>query len=202
MGAHDVAHWVERFSYAAVVLLCWLCGMGAPLSEDVIILLGGALVARQGATFAGMALSAFVGQLGGDLILFSIGRHFGSRALRLTAIRRVVSPERLTRVTERFKRRGNGWVVAARFLPGFRAPTFLTAGITGFPPARFLGLDALAASVCAPFVTYLGFRFGLPVLGVLQRSSRALLGALAVGLLLFWGARRWRVARTLRRAVS
>jgi membrane protein DedA with SNARE-associated domain len=201
MGPQDVAHWVEHYSYFAVVLLCWLCGVGAPLSEDVVILLGGALVAKGRAVFSLMALSAFVGQLGGDFLLYTMGRHFGTRALRFPLIRRLITPERLARVSERFKRQGSGWVMAARFLPGLRAPTFLVAGISHFPRGRFVWLDAVAASVCAPLVTYLGFRFGLAVLGVFHRTSSTVLIGVALGLLLLWSARRWRSARALHRAV-
>ena len=139
-----VGHVIEQFSYPAVILLCWACGLGAPLSEDLILLFGGALVAR-GASFPLMALSAFVGQLGGDLMLFSIGRRWGPAAFRLPGLRSWFTPERLAALEAKFARQG-GWLIAvARFLPGMRTPTYLVSGLSQYPRSRFLAVDGLAA---------------------------------------------------------
>jgi membrane protein DedA with SNARE-associated domain len=194
---HDLGHVIEQFSYPAVVLLCWACGLGAPLSEDLIILAGGALVAR-GASFPLMALSAFIGQLGGDFLLFSMGRRWGPKALNLPGLKSLMTPERVRRMEERFAKQGNLLVVLARFMPGMRTPTYLIAGLSQWPQGRFLGVDTVAAAVSAPLVTYLGYRFGPPLFQLVQPIARgAGLTFVALGLA-FYLARRWRIARALR----
>ena len=74
----QVVEWVAAFSYPAVILLLVLCGLGVPLSEELIVITGGLVVARSGGSLPGMMLAAYVGMLIGDSLLFRIGRPRGS----------------------------------------------------------------------------------------------------------------------------
>ena len=46
----QVVEWVAAFSYPAVILLLVLCGLGVPLSEELIVITGGLVVARSSRT--------------------------------------------------------------------------------------------------------------------------------------------------------
>ena len=76
----QVVEWVAAFSYPAVLLLLVLCGVGAPLSEELIVIAGGLVVARSSASLPGMMVAAYVGMLIGDSLLFA-SAHAGPRAL-------------------------------------------------------------------------------------------------------------------------
>jgi membrane protein DedA with SNARE-associated domain len=176
----DVSSLIGSFSYLAVFGLLLLCGVGVPLSEDVIILTGGALVSQTGGSLALMIATAWVGELTGDWLLYRIGRSLGRRALDSRRFARVLTPARVGVVERHFKERGAWTIFVARFLPGLRAPTFLISGMTGFPQRKFLFADAAAAAITAPLVTYLGFRFGMAVQKDLRRAGHILLGCVAV----------------------
>jgi membrane-associated protein len=181
----QVVEWVAAFSYPAVVLLLVLCGLGVPLSEELIVITGGLVVARSGASLPGMMLAAYVGMLIGDSLLFRIGRTLGPRALAQRHLQRVVTPARQERLRALFARHGGWALFFGRFLPGVRASMLLLAGASGFPVRRFLLADAPAALITAPLLTWLGYRFGSGVLARVEGSLRGLLlGALALALLL------------------
>ncbi|MCI0572855.1 MAG: DedA family protein [Myxococcaceae bacterium] len=191
----QVAAWVASFPYPAVFLLLVACGMGAPLSEDLILVTGGLVAARGHALLAGMALAGWIGTVCGDLLLFRMGRAVGAGLLARPRLQRILTPERVLRVQTQLARRGAVTVFAVRFLPGLRVPTYLLAGASRFPLRRFVLADALGALVTAPLLTYLGFRFGRDVLGPVRGGLRWVLGAAVVTalLLLAWrGIRHWR----------
>jgi membrane-associated protein len=179
----QLALWVTGFSYPAVFLLLVLCGVGAPLSEELIVLTGGLVVARSGASLSIMALAAYLGILAGDSALYRLGRSLGPRVFAHPRLAKMLTPERIGLLQKLFARRGAVAVFLARFLPGLRAPAFLLAGATGVPYRRFLLADGAAAWIPALGMTWLGFRFGTRVLQEVQGALRwVLLVAVVVGL--------------------
>jgi membrane-associated protein len=179
----QVVEWVAAFSYPAVLLLLVLCGVGVPLSEELIVITGGLVVARSGASLPGMMLAAYVGMLLGDSLLFRIGRTLGPRALAQPRLQRFLTPARHAQLQGVYTRHGAWALFLGRFLPGVRASGLLLAGASGFPVLRFLLADASAALIAAPLLTWLGYRFGSDVLAHVQGSLRwALLAALGLAL--------------------
>ncbi len=178
----QVVAWIGAFSYPAVVLLLVLCGLGAPLSEELIVITGGLVAAESGASLPLMMGAAYVGTVAGDSLLFHFGRSLGPRLLAHPRLSRVLTPARVLFLQARFARHGALTVLLARLLPGLRAPSFLLAGATGFSFRRFLLADGLGALLTAPLVTWLGFRFGPSVLAQVRGGLRWLVaGALVVG---------------------
>ncbi|MGQ0505501.1 MAG: DedA family protein [Myxococcaceae bacterium] len=205
MGEEQILIWLETFSYPAVFVLLLACGMGAPLSEDLIVLCGGILAAKGGAHLPAMMVVAWVGVVAGDSLLYRIGKKLGPKAVAHHRLSKLLTPSRVAWVEGHFARHGVATIFFARFLPGVRAPTFLIAGMGGVPYARFVTADALAAAVIAPTFTFLGYHFGLAALAEIRRASFWLLIAVATGVSIFVGTRwliRWRKARALERALS
>lgn len=179
----QVALWIAGFSYPAVFLLLVLCGVGAPLSEELVVITGGLVVAHSGASLPLMALAAYLGIVAGDSALYRIGRSLGPKVFSHPRLSKMLTPARIAFLQKLVVRRGGGAVFLARFLPGLRAPAFLLAGATGLPYRRFLLADAAAAWIPAGGMTWLGFRFGPQVLADVQGGLRwLLLSAVTVGL--------------------
>lgn len=172
--------WIGAFSYPAVFLLLLACGLGAPLSEDLILVTGGMVVSQSRANLGLMMAVAWLGVVGGDFLLYRVGHALGPRVYSRAPFNKVLTPERVARVQTAFARHGGKTVFIARFTPGFRAPTFLMAGVGGFPLRRFLLADGLAAMITAPLLTWLGHRFGRAVLSDLELASKWILVAAAV----------------------
>ena len=89
----------------------------------------------------------------------------------------------LERASGTLERRGALVVLTARYVPLGRVAVNLTAGATGFPPRRFLGLAALAAATWAVWSVAVGalaghWLHGNPLLG----SAAGIALALVLGL--------------------
>jgi membrane protein DedA with SNARE-associated domain len=204
MIAHWVAIWIGRFSYPAVFLLLLSAGLGVPISEDLVVLTGGTVIARTHGSLVLMIAVVYLGKLSGDFCLFRIGWRLGPHAVESRHFKRMLTPDRVAKVDRFFGRYGVGAVILARFLPGLRAPTYLVAGISRFSPWKFVAADGLAALVSAPLVTWLGYHFGDRALEWMEHSGRwmalaggaVVLAALAVGI---WWHRRKRPRASLTR---
>lgn len=175
--------WMEAFSYPAVVGLLLACGVGAPLSEDLILVTAGFLVSQTGGHLLIMMAVGWVGVVCGDLMLFTIGRRLGPRLRRHRRLGPLLATPRAQRIASQLERRGWTTIFGARFLPGFRLPTFLLAGVGGVPLRHFVLADGVGAAITAPLMVFLGHRFGLKVLDDIALGGRWIVAVVIVGIL-------------------
>jgi membrane protein DedA with SNARE-associated domain len=162
----------------------------------VVLISGGFLVYLGYTSFLPTVVTAFFGVILGDLMIFSIGRRWGTGAVTRGVLGRLFSPRRLHRVQDYFQRYGNRTILLARFFfAGLRATTYLLAGSMRMPFRHFLITDLLAAIVSVPLLTSLGYIFGSEIEWLLKtvRLVEGILIALAVAailLLYLWRRRR------------
>lgn len=183
VGADQLAAWVAQFSYPAVFALLVACGLGAPISEELVLITGGLVVAHGHGHLAWMLAIGYVGVLAGDLLLYRIGKRVGPAALQNKRLKKILSPKRVAWIEGHFRRHGAKTLFTARFLPGLRAATYLVAGISRFSTRKFIVADALAALISAPLLVLLGFKFGVAVLHEVKLASRWILLGAAIALL-------------------
>ena len=135
--------------------------MSTFLSEDLTCVAAG-ILAGQGRLQLPTALAGcYAGIVIGDGLLWLLGRSFGRQALTLPVLRRVATPDKIARAERWFRRNGLLVVLASRFLPGTRFPTFLCAGMLGTGAKPFMLLALSAGLVWTPFLVWLGMNFGL-----------------------------------------
>src|SRR5690606_4047889 len=97
------------------------------------------------------ALSAVMfGVMLGDSVMFLLGQRWGNHVFEHRMARKLVTPERHRKIVEYFGRYGAWIIFAARFLPGLRAPLFLTAGSMKVPFWVFFLMDGAAALLSIP----------------------------------------------------
>ena len=145
-----VAELIERFTYAGIFLVLFVAGLGAPIPEEAPILAAGILASQQVIRWWLALIVCFVGVLSGDIVLYWVGHHWGERIMDWRFTRFVLTPEREKTVVEAYHRHGVKIVFTARFVAGFRAAAFLTAGIVRIPFWKFLLVDGIAALVGVP----------------------------------------------------
>ena len=145
--------------YMLLFFLLFLCGLGFPMAEELVLLAGGVLVASGTLNPVIMFLSIFLGVMVGDVLLFWLGRGFATRLTTSVYFTRWFSPKRLAKGAVFFDRHGSTTVFLARFVPGLRAPTFLLAGTMQMAPWRFVLMDTLAACIFVPLVCWIGYLF-------------------------------------------
>jgi len=193
-----VAALLAHYSYLGVLGLLCAAGVGAPVSEDLVLLGGGMVIAQSRGSLPLMILCGWLGVVVGDAMLFRIGRHLGPRAARQRHLAKVLTPARVERVRSYYRRYGALTVVAVRFVPGLRATTILMAGSSGLSFRKFVAADGAAAMVTAPLLVWLGFRFGAIALRDVTRVGRVLLIAAVVAVIALIAARavrQWRGRR-------
>jgi membrane protein DedA with SNARE-associated domain len=170
---------IRRFSYGAIILILLLCGLGLPLPEEVPILASGVL-AGMGHMHAWPALIALmVGVMLGDSAMFLLGRRWGSHLFEHRFARRMLTRERQARIAEAFAKYGALVIFVARFLPGLRAPLFLTAGSMRVKFITFFTMDGLAALLSVPISFWVAYVFTDRLQEMLDLSHRVLYWVLA-----------------------
>ncbi len=150
----------SEFGYLAPFTVLVLCGFGFPLPEEVTMLGSGFLLYQGRVEAAAIVGVCFTATLIGDSVPYWIGRTFGRKALGIKPMRRVLHPERLSNIEQRFRRNETRAVFVCRFLPGLRLPAWFTAGTLGMGYARFLAVDAAGAAIMTPLFIWLGFTSG------------------------------------------
>jgi membrane protein DedA with SNARE-associated domain len=144
--------------HVAVFVVLLVCGFGVPIPEDITLVAGGIIAGLGYADVRIMCVVALVGVLLGDSVMFLGGRVFGERALKSRWVRHLLTPRRVAKVRSLYAHYGNRVMFVARFLPGLRAPVFLSAGMSRRVPfRRFLLLDGFAALISVPLWVHLGY---------------------------------------------
>ena len=170
-------------AYATIFSVLFACGVGVPIPEDITIVTAGYLAYSENIELPWAIVVCFFGVLSGDFILFSLGRIFGRHFLDLPGVRFIMTPERVALAQEKLKNNEKKVCFIARFLAGFRAPIYLSAGMLGVRPVVFVSLDSLAAAISVPLLTYLGYYFGDEIdvgLHYIRRAERYIMITLAV----------------------
>jgi membrane protein DedA with SNARE-associated domain len=132
-------------AYTVILGLLLICGLGVPIPEDITLIGAGILAALGAISLPGALVAGLFGVLIGDAILFTLGRKYGRRAFELPGFRRIFTPHRVALAEKKIINNSQFICFTARFLPGLRAPIYLTAGVMGVKPSTFYLLDGIAA---------------------------------------------------------
>jgi membrane protein DedA with SNARE-associated domain len=191
---------VAPVAYPALVVLLLGCGVGLPLSEDVILVVAGYLVGRGFTNPWWTFVVCYPCVVAGDVLLYEGGRRLGNWPWAQKHLKGILTPRRRRVAEKLFARWGVLTVAVARQVIGLRSPTFVFAGVSRMPRVEFIVTDSLAALVAVPLFMVIGDLMGrrLGRLGGngLHWAELSLVGAALVGGGLYLGVRalvhRWR----------
>lgn len=203
----SIVQTIADYPYLGVVLFFLICGLGAPLPEELVLIAGGYICAKfpDKAQVGWMMAWCGASILAFDLLPFILGRVFGARIMRLRFLRFTFTRKRLAQFDRWFRRRGDLVIFLARFLAGIRVIAFFTAGTMKMRWSRFLLLDGLGIVIIVPLMVWLGYSgAGVidEVIAQVQAVERGILWLVGGGALLaflwfgFW--RRGRRRRSYR----
>jgi membrane protein DedA with SNARE-associated domain len=148
--------------------------------EDVTTI-AAAFLAATGVVAPIVALSAlFVGIFLGDLGLYGLGAAARTRSWA----RKLIGERRMAKGRDWLKRRYVPALIGARFMPGFRLPTYAASGFLKLPFWPFAGVAAGAGMAWTTLVFSLVFFFGVMIVEGLG-PWRWLLASLLLALVLF-----------------
>ncbi|MEO8140311.1 MAG: VTT domain-containing protein, partial [Gemmatimonadota bacterium] len=122
---------LARYGLIALFLL-------ATVEGDVSLIVGGVLAHLGILPLVGVMIAGALGNLGGDLVWFWLGRRHSER-IRATKFYRAVGPR-----IERLTRRLGAWqLLVSRVIYGTRNASMLFWGQNGLAPLRFILIDGL-----------------------------------------------------------
>jgi len=195
---HTLAKLLVQYTYPAILVLLSAAGLGVPISEDLVLLIAGALASQGVTQYVPTMLTGYMGVILGDALIYHWGKKLGPKAYEHRHVRKVISPERAEKLRTHFARHGFWTVVVGRHTPGLRAPIFFLAGASGVSFPKFLLADLLSAAVTVPLVVMLGYLFGEhldDIRRLLHRVHWAILAAALVGAGVWWFLRKRRLRR-------
>lgn len=182
------------FIYVFIFFGLFAGGLGAPIPEDLLLLLGGFL---SWAGYTNLYLTIIIcvaGALVGDYLVFYIGRKWGAEILSHPRFRRWLTQRRLAKIHDYFDDYGGKTVFFARFFAGFRMAVYLVAGAIRMNARRFVMTDMCGAVLSVPLVTLLGYFLSGRIDALLRtiHGARIVASALmVVAVLGFLAYRRW-----------
>lgn len=156
----EVTALVDHFPYVGIFALLILGGIGLPFPEDATLILSGFLVAHGAITPLPTFLTVYAGLLVSDFFLYLVGKKYGRMVVEHKRFQKIISPDRLSKLEEKFKK-GDVWVILiGRHFLGLRAQIFLAAGVMRMPTIKFLMTDAATALLTIAFMGGMGYAGG------------------------------------------
>jgi len=156
----QIEQWIAAGGYVVLFGLLFACGLGLPLPEDIPLIIAGALSATGKMNLVIASICAWCGIIGGDIVLYHLGKKFGLEITRVPFVGKHLTKARIERAEMFFERYGI-WVVAiGRLFAGIRGAMVVAAGATRFNFWKFVITDGIAALVSGGLFVALGYWLG------------------------------------------
>jgi len=154
---NTVKDWLQGGGYGVLFGLLLSCGLGVPIPEDVPLIAAGILIFHQKMSLAIAGPLAWLGIVGGDCILYTLGYRYGESIVKLPLIGKHVTIPRLHRAEALFRKYGVWMVAIGRLFMGIRGAMVVTAGASRFKFLKFIIADGLAAIVSGGMFMFIGY---------------------------------------------
>ena len=149
------AHWI-------IFLLLMLAGLNVPISEDILLVTGGAIASScipdqtlylYTWIYLGCWISAWE--------VYWLGRLLGPKLYRMAWFARIAAPRRVERLHGYYEKFGTLTFVVGRFIPGgVRNALFMSCGLCKMHFLKFILRDGFACLISSATLFYVGFIFG------------------------------------------
>jgi membrane protein DedA with SNARE-associated domain len=170
-----------------------------PIPADVIVAFGSFLAAREHRSPIPTIIAVVIGNVGGAVGMFALGRRFGAEWIRRRL--RVMGDQSEQRVRQWYHRFGLPALFLSRFLPGVRAVVPPLAGAIRVPAPGAIAAIATASTIWYATLAMIAYRLGsewsLIAAAIKEFQTTA---AIIAGVIVVLGAAVWWVARRRRKA--
>ena len=174
-----------------IFFLLLLTGLSLPLSEDVMLIGGGAIASTCLPDHAvKLYIWIFFGNWFSAWEAYWIGRLLGPKLYDFRLFKSIITPKRLELLRYYYAKFGVFTFIFGRFCPGgIRNALFMSSGLTKMPFHLFILRDGLACFISSFLLFQLGYQFGQNfdlVLHYFRHYSFVIFGTIGIiGLLIF-----------------
>jgi len=207
----DEAHLLTFFSqyayqpmyvYGFITMFMFASSFGLPVPEEVVLISAGLIAytashpqlypppfpGAEGTNIVTLCVVCFLAVFLSDLLVFFIGKFFGSKIIKTKFFQKQVAGENFDRINSWFKKYGGLACGIFRFTPGVRFPGHLSCGLLGISTMTFVAVDGLAALLSVPTQVYFVATYGGEILAKLKEFKFFVLITLSV-LAVIWVVR-------------
>lgn len=142
--------------------LILLAGLNIPISEDLLLLTGGAIAGTyQPEHILNSYLWIFAACWLAAWESYWLGRLLGPKLFNIRWFKRMLPPERIEKLEHYINRFGILTFIVGRFIPGgVRNTLFMSSGLTKMPFHIFIFRDCIGCFIATATLFYLGYAFG------------------------------------------
>ena len=191
---NDLLSVISHHGYLFLAIVCFAEAIGLPLPAALALLTAGAVAAYGGLHFYLVFGIALVAMIGGDVILYFMGRVSGWALLGILC-RLSANPETcILRSAEYFYRRGKQTLLFAKFIPGINTMSPPLAGSMKMRLGNFLQFDTLGAAFYVGAYSLAGYLFSDALRAItrgLRSAGFAAEVVFAIGLAVYLVYRIW-----------
>lgn len=159
---------LEHFTYLAIITLLFISGVGIPMPEEPILLLGGFISAEGFTNIWLTLLAAITGIIAGDNAGYILGRNHGERFLKTVEKRFRIPKKRVDKEIKLFKEHPLKAIFIMRFLPGLKIFGPALAGYTGVKWSKYQIVNLSAVILYVPLMILIGWYFSTNIEQVLK----------------------------------
>ena len=145
--------------YLTIFFFAYIENLFPPSPSDMVVVIGGSLVATSSLHLIPLFLFATSGSLLGFLTAFIIGWQFDKRLIHSGKLK-FITVQSFEKVENSFRKYGYYLIVANRFLPGTRAVISFFAGMSRLNVNKTTALSLISSAVWNAILIYLGIAFG------------------------------------------
>jgi len=154
-------YWLPLIAFT----LLMLAALNVPISEDVVMIVSGAIAATSTLDYAIMVfIACFWGAYLGDIMAYCIGRFPLTKIIEKQGnkgfIKKLIPMDKLKKAENYFAVYGKKTLFFARFIPfGVRNITFMASGLLKMRLRTFMIIDLIALLICMSITFSLGYIF-------------------------------------------
>jgi membrane protein DedA with SNARE-associated domain len=164
--------WISQYGYASLFVLLVLGIVGLPVPDETLLVFCGYLISKGQWNPLLAFASAFAGSVCGISISYLLGRTLGHAAVERYGKFIHLTPAKVERVHQWFKKFGNWLLSVGYFIPGVRHFTALVAGMSGLEFRVFAPFAYFGAAVWVTFFLSLGYWFGENWTSIIELTHR------------------------------
>lgn len=173
----------------ALLILILVIIFSTFISEDLACIGTGLLIARGLIGFFPGTLACLLGIFFGDILLYLAGRWLASSTLHKAPFKWFINEQDIQKSYHWFQAKGPAIIIASRFIPGTRLPTYFSAGAIGASFWMFILYFGVASIIWTPSLVGLSVLLGKQMIAYFELYQEyalwVVIGVLILALLLF-----------------